>query len=144
MKVIAFDPGTNIGWAIMENTQPIEFGEIRYGEELFEFLAHSYELFDTCIIENYRIRPPNIQKGREKKFTHPWSNVTPAKAIGAIEFYASRLGIPVVLQEPSILPVGFKLIRYQKSSPNTHPPDYISAMAHAAYWFHKNGYYKEA
>jgi hypothetical protein len=96
-KLIAFDPGTHCGWAIFEGEVSTNFGTVDYPEELMKFLLALPKDIDAVVIEDYKVRDE-----RHGGFDHLFQNVTPAKVIGVIEFYAFIRQIPFFLQQPQI------------------------------------------
>lgn len=138
MILVAFDPGKTTGMAVIEDSQPILAGDLKWETPQFQDELKRLEeiQLELVVIENYRIRPPSAQKERAKKFDQYWSDITPAQVIGALKFWAAINGLPVVMQEPSIKPIAYRLINYNQTK--SHTPHFIDATAHGVYWFHKH------
>lgn len=129
MKLIAFDPGGTTGWCVMENTKrmPLQIGELKNKDFYSGIKKLITPELDLVVVEDFIIRPEYGTKWRKPD--------TPNK-IGAIRLVCTELGIPEVLQQPSIKPVGYGWagLVYVKGKKGTHIED---AIAHGTYYFGK-------
>ena len=133
MIITAVDPGGTTGYARFKHDTPVAVGTLKFGEEVFDFIAH--EFTDLWVVEDYKIRVGTAARG----YDHAWNSGEALQVIGAIKYHSRRQGLPEpVLQQPSIKPIGYKLLgaEYKKGKSGMHVMD---AMAHARYYLHKNG-----
>lgn len=131
MILTAIDPGGTTGYARFFHGDPVAFGTLAFGPELWEFIAH--EITDIWVVEDYKIRPATLAK-----FDHGWNSGETLQVIGAIKYHCHKKGLPEpVLQQPNIKPIGYRLMgkEYVKGKGGMHVYD---ALAHGRYWFHKN------
>lgn len=128
MKLVAFDPGLTTGWALFEEGQVSKVGESKWEDELFTLFKFEYiQTADLFIVEDFL-----LQKERNQR----WTRLETPQVIGAIKLRAHQLGVPVVMQQPSIKPVAFKWMETEK--PKGHAPHYLDAVAHGNYYLIKN------
>ena len=101
-------------------------------KEFYEVLGESTDV-DLVVCEDYLIRPKDLTKN----WGHEWNNGPALRMIGAIDFWAQNYSIEMVLQQPSIKPVGYGYIgaKYVKGKAKMH---HIDAIAHGAYFLVKN------
>lgn len=138
MKIYAFDPGKTTGWAHWNTTdsgpRPREFGEIKK-EDLSDFLnrIRPEEMIDYFVIEDYKIRNTKQTGG----FNHQWDNGLTLRVIGSMELRADQIGAKVVLQQPSIKPVGAGFGGIPHVS-GKHDKHYLDAMKHGFYFLVRN------
>lgn len=129
---LALDPGETTGWALF-NMQgiPIEMGYVQY-QELFYFLESSTPGF--FVVEEFMLVDKDTAiRNKINHYTRKWDKVYAARAIGAIEYRADILGIPIHFQRSSILTsasqaFGLSLTKFKKAQ---HPVD---AVLHGAYY----------
>lgn len=138
---LAFDPGSNTGWAKFNaDGIQIQWGVLRGHDVLFEFLKNLCENHggepEEIIYEDYRYNPEVKQGGKR-----PVAGI----AIGYIEFYARSKNITIEKTNPKDLPIGLKWagIRWDKTK-NKHLPDDFSAIAHGTFSLQKRGLRKSA
>lgn len=145
MILYSFDPGKTTGFAkwILDDggkndfTMPVSFGELSI-VQLYKFLddlTWDEVVNDIAFIyENYRIRNNPKHRG----FNHQWNTGDTLRVIGAIEFRAYQMQIPIHSQEPNVRSVGagFSGLAHD---PNKHDKDHISAMKHGYYYMVKSG-----
>lgn len=136
MRLFAVDPGITTGWAILEDGQPTEMGEMQV-TEFYDFLNTDSKWVDALphyvIIEDYLIRPPEA-----RGFDHSWSRAVPIQVIGAVQCWARRHHLPVELQQPSLLSPAAK--RFNMRDPkNSKLPNRnaIAAILHARIFIEK-------
>lgn len=130
---LALDPGETTGWAQF-NMQgiPEKMGTVKYGPELFSFLYNVKARF--FIVEEFQlIDAESARRLKINHYTKKFDKVYTARAIGAIEYRALELQIPVRFQYSSILTVasqafGLSLTKFKKMQ---HPVD---AILHGAYF----------
>lgn len=114
----------------------------------------------TVVCENYRIRPPEQPQGNSRR-RQPygrsaygssqysenyaisakdfWSEVKTIRVIGALEFFAFRVGAEFVLQEPKdVLTMGRKWCDLPGAH-KKHLDDDLSAYIHGAHYLMKKG-----
>lgn len=132
IRILGIDPGKTTGLAVIlinpETKKPTldnawvssDLTAIEYNDEL--------KLADYIIVEDFKVRPKKAQSG-----SFDWSQMETPKIIGSIQTLAALLGKKVVLQQPTIKPMGygFAQMKYVKGKPGTHIQD---AAAHAVYY----------
>lgn len=130
MRFIAIDPGGTTGWAEFNDGILQDLGELK-AEDFYPWLELKKP--HIWVVENYRIRPAQMSKG----FGHQWSSVVPAQIIGAVRYRAYLTKAEVVLQEPSIKPLGAKCagLEYTTNVKLQHQTD---ALYHAFFYMRKN------
>jgi hypothetical protein len=94
----------------------------------YEWLEKELPPIDLMVVEDFKIRPNEARRG-----TFDWNQMVAPKVIGALEYVASVLKIPLKLQQPSIKPVGYAYLGkdYKLGKANMHHWD---ALAHAMYY----------
>ena len=119
----SIDPGETTGFAIFVDGKPESFGKVKF-KEFNAWLAEQNP--DLFLVENYLIRPPELTGGR---WIHQWDEGKTLQLIGAIEFKAYLLGVPVIRQEPSAKVMGYTLMKmeYKRGKKDMHVYD---ALAH--------------
>lgn len=133
--IIAVDPGKTTGVAsFTEDGDVISFGEIKWDE--FHSWLHELQDVTMWVVEDYKIRPAGVQGG----YGHEWNDGKALQIIGAIKYHAWAMNAEVVLQQPSIKPVAYRVLgmEYKKGKKGMHIYD---ALAHGKYWFHTNKRY---
>ena len=117
VKILSIDPGDTTGWVYAEtnsetkSTKIIEMGEWKYGE-VYRQLCSYRSTVDILVVEDYKIRDPKVSKG----YSHYWSSPTPLRIIGACEFLAANFKVKLVLQQPSIKPMGGAYLGWKPGS----------------------------
>lgn len=116
-------------------------GEIPWGvggEAVWIWLDENNTL-DVLIVENYRIRPEPMTKGR----ANVWSESHESQIIGGARMAASLFGFEIVIQEPDRKPAGYGYagLQYVAGKKGTHMQD---AVAHGAYWWMEVGRKRES
>lgn len=168
--IVTVDPGeTNIGFCLFTGDEK-KTGKVNLAiktilhsnEDLFDVLQVAEGMvgeglkINTVVCENYRIRPPgdgqNQPRGRStygrsqygssqaisaKDF---WSEVKTIRLIGAMQFFAYRVGATFVLQEPGILAMARKWCDFPMNK--GHIQDDVSAYCHGAHFMMKSGLIK--
>lgn len=140
LRVMCFDPGTTIGYAIADKGKCVNMSFVKWGPEFFKFLNDGMTLPDVLIIENYRIRPPNLV-GAAIKTGRLWESPDALKVIGALHYWWFLKGrtTSVVMQEPVNKSIGYKLMS-KEPLPHSNPLNHaLDAWAHILYYFHKRG-----
>lgn len=136
MRIFAVDPGESNGWCILEAVNRkacvISFGV----EKRLDFYSRLEALFsdvDRVICEGWLTRPKDAKIG-----AFDWDSMPAAQVIGALECYSLMRGIPFVIQQPSMKPVGYGFLgkTYKKGAKNVHHWD---ALAHGMYYLVKQG-----
>lgn len=130
MLVLGIDPGKTTGLGLIEvEGKDIALKTMRESrdETCLDYLD-LLRLTDVIVVENFLIRPDKARRG-----SFDWDNMVAPRVIGAITAQAQNLGKKIVLQEPSIKPVGYGWSnqRYVKGKKGQHIPD---ALAHAVYY----------
>lgn len=133
MLMTAVDPGNTTGWAMFDGSQVVNVGQLKWEEEFFTWLQEQHP--DVWVVENYRIRPASMNKGKSN-FAHQWSSVIPAQVIGAIQYRAYQTSVEVILQEPAVKPLGAKMggMTYTTNVKGQHGQD---ALYHGMYYLKK-------
>ena len=130
LLILSIDPGDTTGFVLANcvdkkiNLQ--DFGHWKY-DEVYKKLCDNRTV-DVLLVENYLIRDQKVARG----YTHSWAKPTPLRIIGACEFIASNFHAKLVLQEPSIKPVGAAYCGWDgKPKKGEHWKD---AMVHLKYY----------
>lgn len=134
MRYLSLDPGATTGWAVMERGKPLKMGESPLAE-FHSFLRAVSEEVELYVVEDYIIRPASVQGG----YSHQWNKGEALQVIGAVKYQAFLQGAEVVLQQPSVKPMGAKVsgIPYTPGKSGTHMFD---AILHGCYyWYKKEG-----
>ena len=132
INILGIDPGKTTGLVVLlideekkkatldKAWTSTDLTGIEYNDDL--------KLADYIIVEDFKVRP-----GKAKGGSFDWSPMETPKLIGSIQTLAALLGKKVVLQQPTIKPMGygFAHILYVKGKPGTHIQD---AAAHAMYF----------
>lgn len=130
---ISLDPGETTGWAIFDglDEKPVEVGETAASD--FHSWITGFGHFSRIVCEDYKIRPEGFGG---KRGTHDWSAGTTLRLIGAVEYIAWYFSSPLILQQPSIKPMGYRMIGrpYVKGKAGQHMWD---AIAHGVYYLRK-------
>ena len=123
-KFLSVDPGGTTGYAFFLDGKLESVGEVQFDN--FNKWLLSIEPVDLIVVENYRIRPPNMTGG---KFAHQWDKGETLRLIGRFELYCEQKSIPLIKQEPMVKPQGYKLMgkEYIKGKKGMHIFD---AVAH--------------
>jgi len=127
IRIIGFDPGESTGWAIVDlrrKSFEIEALGVLNEAALTQKLEGLLVDIDVIVMENFRVRPGNAKRG-----SFDYSPMKTIQVIGAIKYEAKKSGIPVVLQEPAIKPMGYGFLH----QPNKHLHD-MDALCHLAYY----------
>jgi hypothetical protein len=135
MMLLSIDPGLTTGWAIWNVPKLLLFGDCKGIEEFFDslLLPDEWEEVDQIVMEDYKIRPSSLNKN----WGHEWNNGPALQVIGGVKLWARSHSIPYHMSQPSILPVGCGYIGYPYNK-KKHTPNYISAIAHGAWYQVKN------
>ncbi len=123
MRLLALDPGESTGWAIFQDAGIEDFGTLKK-HEVEDWLIDQKP--DVVVVEDYKIRPNKFN-------AHAWSSPYTLQLIGSIKTIFKMKGIQVILQQPSVKPVGYGLAgaTYVKGKPNMH---YLDAIAHGCFY----------
>ncbi len=127
------DPGKHTGWAIYDDGTPVEMGEIIVGvdawEDLYSWLV-SHPSLQVIVCEGYRNRPVGMTQGH----ANTWSENLESQIIGYLRCYSRIARAELILQDPSIKPVGYGYagLKYVKGKKGQHMND---ALAHGMYWW---------
>ena len=145
MPVLGVDPGNTIGWSLLEADGTPAVGGPRnlpYGQEKHEgwalFLQEHMTLdLEAVIIEDYRIRHKFAK-------THIGARLVAVEVIGKTTAWAQMRGIPVIMQEASILPLAQKMTGMDMKKMGAHADTHwVSAYNHAAYYLMRQGTMKQ-
>jgi len=130
VNILGIDPGRTTGLAVLiiENKKATldaawtsdDLTAIEYNDFL--------KAADIIVVEDFKVRP-----GKAKAGSFDWSQMETPKIIGSIQTLAALIGKSVVLQQPTIKPMGYGFAHmiYVKGKPGTHIQD---AAAHAMYY----------
>lgn len=128
--ILAIDPGGTTGWAFVKlqdrKCTLLHFGKTK--DPMLKELHPFLEKADVFVVEDFHIRPDKARNG-----AFDWDRMETPKVIGAAEMLADLKDVPLVLQPPSIKPVGYGFagMKYRKGARGKHTED---AIAHAAYY----------
>jgi hypothetical protein len=132
MKILAVDPGEHNGYAVLTLNDEKRIVDPRIGTLLrlpfYKELSLLVRGVNVIVAEDFLVRPRNAKKG-----DFDWNPVPAAQVIGALEFLATNLAIPIVRQQPSIKPMGYSYVgkKYVKGAKSVHEWD---ALAHGVYY----------
>lgn len=130
MKILGVDPGKSTGLAIIEitNKKP-RLTEARVSKDTtcFEWKDWLSEV-DHIVVEDFKVRP-----GKARRGAFDYQQMETPKVISAIETLARLLDKTVILQQPSVKPIGygFAQLKYVPGKQGVHIQD---AAAHAMYF----------
>lgn len=133
--VLGIDPGESTGLALISITEKRPTLVEALVSKDTSAIEYNWLLkkADHIVVEDFKLRPREATQG-----DFNWSQMTTPKIIGSIQTLAKLLGKEVVLQQPSIKPMGYgyAMMKYTKGKKGTH---YQDAAAHAMYYSVKNG-----
>ena len=130
MKILGVDPGKTTGLALIEIVDRVP--HIRWMDESRDVTGLDYkdkiQLVDVVVMENFLVRPNKAKRG-----AFDWSDMVAPRVIGAVTSLAAQFDTKLVIQEPSIKPVGYGYsnLNYVKGKQGQHVSD---AVAHAVYY----------
>ena len=134
-RYLAVDPGHATGWAAFDhNGQLMKYGTAHTKEDFYDVLERYMP--KTLIVENFRLVP-------WKAVDQSWSEFKTVKIIGACELFAFQTHAEVIMQEPTIKVMGYKLamIPVPKNHALSHETD---AYVHGVYYLVNNKLMKDA
>lgn len=132
-KILSFDPGETVGWAVLNKGSLETFGQIRTTEFKEEQINKLTELVhdkapDIVVYESYRIYAWMTKQ-------HSWDEVHTAQIIGILRYIALMYEIPYRMQSAQ---VAKQFVTDQKlkawgmyPTAQKHAKD---AVRHAVYW----------
>jgi hypothetical protein len=132
INILGIDPGKTTGLAVILIDPETKKARIDHAGVSMDLTAIEYkdllDAADYIIVEDFKVRP-----GKAKSGSFDWSPMETPKIIGSIQTLAALIGKKVVLQQPTIKPMGygFANMNYVKGKPGTHFQD---AAAHAMYF----------
>lgn len=135
LLILGIDPGGTTGLALLsiENKK----ATLVEASESKDVSAIEYNWLlskaDHIIVEDFKVRPAKAKKG-----DFNWSSMETPKIIGSIQTLVKLLEKEVVLQQPSIKPMGYGYahLKYVPGKKGLHIQD---AAAHAMFFAVKNG-----
>lgn len=140
MLVLGVDPGQRcgVGWVVKAENGVL----VPLGSDILQGIGAVNEWLDHVHLS------PHVSKYgkpimvcedfiQRPKFDGLWTPQHTAKMIGLFERQAHILGWHFWTQQPSVLPIGCKIMAIPYNS-KTHLKDNLSALAHAGY-FARNG-----
>jgi len=134
LTILSVDPGEHNGYALVNYTGKKEFIVEKFGvmERPFFYrwlVSNDFPSdIDLFLVEDFKTRPNEAKRG-----VFDWNQMIAPKVIGALELVSVWREIPLILQQPSIKPVGYGYLgkTYKKGAGNVHHWD---AVAHAMYY----------
>jgi len=132
INILGIDPGKTTGLVVLLINEETKKATLDKAWTSGDLTAIEYnddlKLADYIVVEDFKVRPGKAQKG-----SFDWSPMETPKLIGSIQTLAALLGKKVILQQPTIKPMGYGFARmlYKKGKPGTHVQD---AAAHAMYY----------
>ena len=142
-EYLAIDPGAHknrrgkAGWCLLDDEgEPQEFGQVNedeFDKWLMSFLKEHPNI-KLIICENYRVAHWNNQKWK----ANAGSKVETAKQIGSIETIARLHDVKVVLQEPSVYPMGAMYGGFEIPTNHSISHQWVAA-AHGIYYLQQQG-----
>lgn len=134
LLILGIDPGRTTGLALLSiNEKKATLVEALESKDL---TAIDYNWLlkkaDHIVCEDFKVRPLKARKGN-----FDWSNMETPKIIGSIQTLSKLLEKTVILQQPSLKPMGygFAHLHYTAGKKGLHIQD---AAAHAMYFAVKN------
>jgi len=139
--ILSIDPGEHNGYALMETGSKKQVVIHKFGTmdrlSFYKWLneivpkvgaKHQYPI-DLLLIEDWRTRPNEARKG-----AFDFDRMVAAQVIGAVEFLSVSQGIPLVVQQAAIKPIGYGFLGkpYKAGARGMHQWD---AVAHGYYYF---------
>lgn len=132
MKILAIDPGENIGYAVFEGSVLKDFGVVKCTKpklpELYVWTSTLATDFDIVVIERYMIRPQ-----KAGGFDHSWNSGLTLQVIGTIKGWAAQHGIAWHEQNSDILTPAHSWV-YGKPYKKKKGDHWLSAMLHGVYY----------
>ena len=131
---LSIDPGLTTGYATFKsNGDLIRTGTVVVKEnaDLYKWLNCLPYVLDGIIMEDYTLFP-------WKAMGQSWDKLHTVRFIGAIQYWASQYGTPVIFQPPSVKPIGYKWagMTKPKNHAYSHEPD---AFVHGVYYLQNAG-----
>ena len=96
MRILAIDPGGTVGYAMFWDGKLIEYGHYDTFPTYYDFLVNTEFIPDVVVCEDYIIDIGT------SGFNHRFDKGDTLRKIGAIDFWAYSMHIPLVLQQRSI------------------------------------------
>lgn len=134
MRVLAIDPGPNMGYALADfdsedkSLRLLDSAILRLKGKQYRWLCDQFELgLSVCVVENYIISP------KVYGHSHEGDQGLTLRMIGAIEMLCFQYPTELVLQLPATKPVGYGFLgkKYVRGKREMHAFD---AMAHLVYY----------
>ena len=132
MNILGIDPGKTTGLAVIIVNPETKKARIDHAGVSMDVSAIEYydllKAADFIIVEDFKVRPNKAKTG-----SFDWSQMETPKIIGSLQTLAALIGKKVILQQPTVKPMGygFAHMTYVKGKPGTHFQD---AAAHAMYY----------
>jgi hypothetical protein len=132
VNILGIDPGKTTGLAVIIIDPETKKARLNLAETSSDLTAIEYRNLldeaDIIVVEDFKVRPNKAKTG-----SFDWSQMETPKIIGSIQTLAALIGKKVVLQQPTVKPMGygFAHLEYKKGKPGTHIQD---AAAHAMYY----------
>jgi hypothetical protein len=132
VNILGIDPGKTTGLAVIIIDLETKKARIDHAGVSTDITAIEYrdliENADVIVVEDFKVRPNKAKGG-----SFDWSPMETPKVIGSIQTLAALIEKKVVLQQPTVKPMGygFANMKYVKGKPGTHIQD---AAAHAMYY----------
>lgn len=131
MNILGIDPGRTTGLAVLliDENKKARLNKAWTSLDVTAVEYYDYiKAADIIIVEDFKVRPNKAKKG-----SFDWSPMETPKIIGSIQTLAALIEKEVVLQQPTVKPMGygFAHLKYIKGKPGTHIQD---AAAHAMYY----------
>lgn len=134
LLILGIDPGRTTGLALLSINE--KRATLVEAQESKDMTAIEYNWLlvkaDYIICEDFKVRPMKARKGN-----FDWSDMETPRVLGSIRTLSKLLGKDVVLQQPTIKPMGygFAHLHYIAGKKGLHIED---AAAHAMYFAVKN------
>lgn len=129
---VAFDPGKRTGIASFNDDGTDRTKGIYTNDNLYialELLGkfHVSNPIKRFIVEDYKLRA-------DKAFELVGQEGHADRSIGAIEYVAWQLKVPIIFQGSYILKTAWKWAQLPPLRKGQHPPDDMAAYAHGVHW----------
>lgn len=129
---VAFDPGKRTGIASFNDDGSDRSKGVYTDDNLYVALTllenfHVSNPIKRFIVEDFRLR-------QDKALDLVGIEGHADRSIGAIEYAAWKLKVPITFQGSHLLSTAWKWARLPPLRKNQHPPDDLSAYAHGVHW----------
>jgi hypothetical protein len=138
MKCVGIDPGPHTGYVIadydpIEGFQIIATGIVETYRAALKFFSEYIDPLEVLLVPRLIVCEEYIINPKVYGHSHQGDKGETMRLIGALEYLALRNSIEIVLQMPTIKPVGYGFLgkKYERGKQNMHGFD---ALAHLVFY----------